>query len=32
MPMKTKQEIAAIIAALQELYPDAACSRDDGKD
>lgn len=30
--MKTKQEIAAIIAALKELYPDAACSLDYGKD
>ena len=32
MPMKTKQEVAAIIAALKELYPDAACSLDYGKD
>ena len=30
--MKTTQEIAAIIAALKELYPDAACSLDYGKD
>ena len=30
--MKTKQEVAAIIAALKELYPDAACSLDYGKD
>ena len=30
--MKSTQEIAAIIAALKELYPDAACSLDYGKD
>ena len=30
--MKTTQEIAAIIAALKERYPDAACSLDYGKD
>ena len=30
--MKTTQEIAAIIAALKELYPDAVCSLDYGKD
>ena len=30
--MKTTQEIAAIIAALKKLYPDAACSLDYGKD
>jgi len=30
--MKTTQEIAAIIAALKELYPDAACSLDYVKD
>ena len=30
--MKTTQEIAAIIAALKELSPDAACSLDYGKD
>ena len=30
--MKITQEIAAIIAALKELYPDAACSLDYGKD
>lgn len=30
--MKTTQEISAIIAALKELYPDAACSLDYGKD
>ena len=30
--MKTKAQTAAIIAALKELYPDAACSLDYGKD
>ena len=30
--MKTTQEVAAIIAALKERYPDAACSLDYGKD
>jgi len=30
--MKTKAQTAAIVAALKELYPDAACSLDYGKD
>ena len=30
--MKSPQEVAAIIRRLKELYPDAACSLDYGKD
>ena len=30
--MKSKQQVAAIIAALKELYPDALCSLDNQKD
>lgn len=30
--MKSKQQVAAIIAALKELYPDALCSLDYQKD
>ena len=30
--MKSKKQVSAIIAALKELYPDALCSLDYGKD
>ena len=30
--MKSKEQVSAIIAALKELYPDALCSLDYGKD